>query len=375
MSTIARLVGFCQGMPGVHTFVTPVFLSDGGEFVAQCDPTDTGYVVAFESIDVDKDEGFVPVELDVAAKVGGPAIFAFEASDSWLAIGPASRLADHLQQRLKRAPEFSELRPHTRAAIQRFVAFADAATQKAEASCLFLLMRSERGTYVPMVMESEAPPHASTQVPHTQAQWRQAILEFAQAEHAPYLDAHREVEQRVDNLLGASRNRVEARRAIEAALASILRRAELKDGRLTYMSHRVCHECLFQLTVRFPAEKALEKLLELSEGVAAINGGAVEAGIRIDAMEAVHRFLVQHNVPPDVMLDIRTRHIQLLQRASLDNSQMRHAKRMMAELGEQHVRAEADEFLVEMRKENSLFVATTSYAASFDTRYPMLATE
>lgn len=372
MTASARLVGFCRGMPDVYTFVTPIFVDDAGDYVAQFDQQNSGLVSEFQSVDIS--DGLERVDFDFAAKVEGPALFAFEVSDSRVALGHPRMLATYLQKNLKHSPRFRESRPQTSAAIDRFLDFALTRPATAGDCYLFELMRIT-DTYVLRSAELDATRTTHETIPRNLAQWQEEILNSVPADHKVYLDAHQTTEHRIELLALSSKNVVEARTTIEKALSTVLRRSSIVDGQLTYLGKPVCHECLFRLASRYPTRVSLEKLVELEGTTASSWASAVEKEVEIgmDAMEAVHRFLVRRRSFVDAAADVQDNHLQLLTRLTADKRFAGRSKQMMAELGTQRNNTEAEEFLKAMRKENTQFAGTTEFAANFGLRNPAWA--
>jgi hypothetical protein len=126
---LGLLTGIVRPIPGVSTFVTPVFRQSGGRIVTQL-VDDDGRVTGFDPICLG--EGFESLSENHVVYENDPALYAFELESGRIAFGSAPGLANLL---LKADPQmFSATerrsRSATLAAVRRFLIFAESLKSK-----------------------------------------------------------------------------------------------------------------------------------------------------------------------------------------------------------------------------------------------------
>ncbi len=110
----AELVGISRAVPGIESFVTPVFADSSGTYVVQ--RGERNRIESFDGISLDDE--FQPLSVGIKSSIGDDCLHCFEIAQGAFAFAPARRLANFLS-----ANENSwRHRAQTARAVQRFIA-------------------------------------------------------------------------------------------------------------------------------------------------------------------------------------------------------------------------------------------------------------
>lgn len=141
-SEIAKLIGFSRSLPGVCTFVTPIFKTASGVISRQ--EVEDSRVKEFLPISVS--EEFTPVEFPLATQSGDEAVYGFEYFTDDFLVGSRAGLCKVLSHTVISSPD-AVLGPQTRAAISRFMD-CPVALQTTNAPVFRCSKMSDSGGYV-----------------------------------------------------------------------------------------------------------------------------------------------------------------------------------------------------------------------------------
>lgn len=257
MTTRMTLTGFIRRLPGILSFVTPVFNDDLGRAHAQTSRENTNAVSGFVLVNTDED--FIEVDFRICVSIGDAPLYGFETSDRTILAGSARPLSEQLKQMMAETPDYRAAMPHTSEMIDRFVRSAGKPQTESPHECLYHLGRIHldepyRLTHVTVTPERRR--WDRTLKSRADAiEWLAGVLDPG---HEKQLVGHTRTTLQIHDLIRSSSDEMRTTRSLADAIRHVSAASSMSAGRRMYGTHRLCDACFTEIEQLFAAHRFLE---------------------------------------------------------------------------------------------------------------------
>lgn len=274
MKSVGTLLGFDARMPGILSFVSPVFWTPERARTGQVSQEEGGVVQCFREVSASR--GFMAASASLCVVSGDPRLYAFQTTDKEIVAGDARRLAQFLVRGSEQSVEFLQSHTRTKAAIDRFILMAENLKPPRKASSLYVLRR-QRVTGPFLLAEihagnsSKAPPLTLEAAVRS---LRSLVWRGLRDGHSSSFGGHA--------AFGAAvRSHIDSGGVVANEAAAIVASNVVADHRWwvntsKMLDGQACARCGLSLVYDYPSQSGIEGLLRL---VAAILQGAEHAAV------------------------------------------------------------------------------------------------
>jgi len=260
MRSIGALIGFDARMPGVLSFVAPVFSTPEFARAGQVSEREGGPVRLFRAVSAGP--GFMATSSSLCVVSGEPRLYAFQTTEREIVAGDARRLSQFLVNGAEEGSDFLEDFPRTKGAIDRFVEMARALGPARKASSLYVMQRPRVGVSFTLaeVRKTEASKPVVT--------FESAVGSLRRLVWRGLTDGHMASFGGHAAFAAGIRAHVSTGGIVAQHAASAVARALVTHDR--HWAHGVrdesgapCQWCAFQLVSEYPSERGVRTLIRI----------------------------------------------------------------------------------------------------------------
>lgn len=260
MNEIGTLAGFGARMPGVLSFVTPVFRTPSLRLSAQVSGDD-GIVSTFR--EVPAGEGFMAAASPLFLTTGQQRMYAFQTTEVEIVSGTANALAWFLREATESASDFLAIHPRTGAAIKRFLEMEKCVPRRSADLNVFILRRSRGRTGAFKLAEMRSVGTKLQEVTNEEFEktLSRSVISALKREHASGLGLHSEARERVRSLVDP--RGADGRRSAAKVASRVLQKLgrQARNGKSD--NHLLCMRCGLSMVIDYPSQEGTASLLGL----------------------------------------------------------------------------------------------------------------